>query len=206
MHLDKVMKRAITFKLWLVLSTLHFLTGMQLCIGLDKVFSKFFMQSPEKFGLKLVYDVTHNIAKIENHKIDGGEKKVWVHRKGATRAFPPGHPDIPTDYRSEGQPVLIPGSMGTSSWVLAGSQKAMELTFGSTAHGAGRMMSRSAAKRQYWGADIKAGLGENAASLFAQLALRFWLKKQTPPTKTLTSSLKLVIKLESLLKLHGLFH
>ena len=121
-------------------------------------FQQVFHESPEKFGLKLVYDVTHNIAKIENHKIDGGEKKVWVHRKGATRAFPPGHPDIPTDYRSEGQPVLIPGSMGTSSWVLAGSQKAMELTFGSTAHGAGRMMSRSAAKRQYWGADIKAGL------------------------------------------------
>ncbi len=121
-------------------------------------FQQVFHESPEKFGLKLVYDVTHNIAKIENHKIDGGEKKVWVHRKGATRAFPPGHPDIPTDYCSEGQPVLIPGSMGTSSWVLAGSQKAMELTFGSTAHGAGRMMSRSAAKRQYWGADIKAGL------------------------------------------------
>ena len=86
------------------------------------------------------------------------EKKVWVHRKGATRAFPAGHPDIPADYRSEGQPVLIPGSMGTSSWVLVGSQKAMDLTFGSTAHGAGRMMSRSAAKRQYWGGDIKTAL------------------------------------------------
>ena len=102
--------------------------------------------------------MTHNIAKVETHKVDGGEKKVWVHRKGATRAFPPGHPDIPADYRSEGQPVLIPGSMGTSSWVLAGSQKAMDLTFGSTAHGAGRMMSRSAAKRQFWGGDIKTAL------------------------------------------------
>jgi tRNA-splicing ligase RtcB len=95
---------------------------------------------------------------METHKIDGGEKKVWVHRKGATRAFPAGHPDVPDDYRSEGQPVLIPGSMGTSSWVLVGAQKSMELTFGSTAHGAGRMMSRSAAKRQYWGNEIKNSL------------------------------------------------
>jgi tRNA-splicing ligase RtcB len=121
-------------------------------------FQQVFHESPEKFGLKLVYDVAHNIAKVETHNIDGTEKKVWVHRKGATRAFPARNPDVPADYRSEGQPVLIPGSMGTSSWVLVGSQKAMDLTFGSTAHGAGRMMSRSAAKRQYWGGDIKSGL------------------------------------------------
>ena len=121
-------------------------------------FQQVFQQPPENFGLKLVYDVTHNIAKVETHRIDGGAKKVWVHRKGATRAFPPGHPDIPVDYRSEGQPVLIPGSMGTSSWILAGTEKAMDLTFGSTAHGAGRMMSRSAAKRQYWGGEIKQSL------------------------------------------------
>ncbi len=121
-------------------------------------FQQVYGQDPEKFGLKLVYDVAHNIAKAETHNIDGAQKKVWVHRKGATRAFPAGHPDVPEDYRSEGQPVLIPGSMGTSSWVLVGSQKAMDLTFGSTAHGAGRMMSRSAAKRQYWGGDIKTGL------------------------------------------------
>ncbi len=121
-------------------------------------FQQVYHEDAAKFGLKLVYDVAHNIAKVETHKIDGGEKKVWVHRKGATRAFPAGHPDVPADYRSEGQPVLIPGSMGTSSWVLVGSEKAMDLTFGSTAHGAGRMMSRSAAKRQYWGGDIKAAL------------------------------------------------
>jgi tRNA-splicing ligase RtcB len=121
-------------------------------------FREVFQKSPEEFGLKLVYDVAHNIAKMETHNIDGAEKKVWVHRKGATRAFPAGHPDVPADYRSEGQPVLIPGSMGTSSWVLVGSQKAMDLTFGSTAHGAGRMMSRSSAKRQFWGGDIKSGL------------------------------------------------
>jgi tRNA-splicing ligase RtcB len=121
-------------------------------------FQKVYGTEAEKFGLKLVYDVAHNIAKTEEHDIDGTIKKVWVHRKGATRAFPAGHRDVPADYSSEGQPVLIPGSMGTSSWVLVGSQKAMDLTFGSTAHGAGRMMSRSAAKRQYWGSDIKAGL------------------------------------------------
>jgi tRNA-splicing ligase RtcB (3'-phosphate/5'-hydroxy nucleic acid ligase) len=95
---------------------------------------------------------------VETHTTDEGAKKVWVHRKGATRAFPPGSLEVPSDYRSKGQPVLIPGSMGTSSWVLVGSNKAMELTFGSTAHGAGRMMSRSAAKRKWWGGDIKSGL------------------------------------------------
>ncbi len=121
-------------------------------------FKQVYQQDPEKFGLNLVYDVAHNIAKVETHNIDGAQKKVWVHRKGATRAFPAGHPDVPDDYRSEGQPVLIPGSMGTSSWVLVGSQKAMDLTFGSTAHGAGRTMSRSAAKRQFWGRDIKSAL------------------------------------------------
>jgi tRNA-splicing ligase RtcB len=121
-------------------------------------FQQVFHEPPENFGLKLVYDVCHNVAKAETHNIDGAQKKVWVHRKGATRAFPARHPDVPADYRSEGQPVLIPGSMGTSSWVLVGSQKAMDLTFGSTAHGAGRMMSRSAAKRQYWGGDVKSGL------------------------------------------------
>jgi tRNA-splicing ligase RtcB len=121
-------------------------------------FQKVYRQDPEKFGLKLVYDVAHNIAKTENHKVDGGEKKVWVHRKGATRAFPSNHVAVPEDYRSEGQPVLIPGSMGTSSWVLVGAENAMVFTFGSTAHGAGRMMSRSAAKRKYWGGDIKNAL------------------------------------------------
>ncbi len=121
-------------------------------------FQQVFHQEPEKMGLKLVYDVAHNIAKIETHQVERGSKKVWVHRKGATRAFPPGHADVPEDYRAEGQPVLIPGSMGTSSWVLVGTEKAMELTFGSTAHGAGRMMSRAAAKRRFWGGDVKTAL------------------------------------------------
>jgi tRNA-splicing ligase RtcB (3'-phosphate/5'-hydroxy nucleic acid ligase) len=121
-------------------------------------FQQVYRQDPEKMGLNLIYDVAHNIAKVESHSIEGKERKVWVHRKGATRAFPAGHPDVPADYRTEGQPVLIPGSMGTSSWVLLGTSKAMELTFGSTAHGAGRMMSRSAAKRQFWGSDVKTAL------------------------------------------------
>ncbi|MEM2798396.1 MAG: RtcB family protein, partial [Candidatus Bathyarchaeia archaeon] len=118
-------------------------------------FQEVFKQDPESLGLKLLYDVAHNIAKIEVHKVNGETRKVWVHRKGATRAFPPGHPEIPADYQSVGQPVIIPGSMGTSSWVLVGTDKAMELSFGSTAHGAGRMLSRAAAKRRFYGGDIK---------------------------------------------------
>jgi tRNA-splicing ligase RtcB len=121
-------------------------------------FQQVYHEDPEKFGLKLVYDVAHNIAKVETHKLDGGQKKVWVHRKGATRAFPAGHAEVPADYRAEGQPVLIPGSMGTSSWVLVGAERAMELSFGSTAHGAGRMLSRFAAKRRYWGSNVKTAL------------------------------------------------
>jgi tRNA-splicing ligase RtcB (3'-phosphate/5'-hydroxy nucleic acid ligase) len=134
-------------------------------------FQQVYGQDAEKFGLGLVYDVAHNIAKLETHDIGNGVKKpVWVHRKGATRAFPAGHPDVPEDYRSQGQPVIIPGSMGTSSWVLAGGQKAMELTFGSTAHGAGRMMSRAAAKRQFWGTDIKNNLEKRGISVRAASA------------------------------------
>jgi len=130
-------------------------------------FQNVYKSDPERFGLKLVYDVAHNIAKVETHKVDGGQKKVWVHRKGATRAFPPEHTAVPADYRNEGQPVLIPGSMGTSSWVLVGTDKAMELTFGSTAHGAGRMMSRSAAKRKYWGGEIKTALEKRGIAVRA---------------------------------------
>ena len=111
-------------------------------------FEKTFGKSADQLDMGLIYDVAHNIAKIEEHAVDGGMKKVYVHRKGATRAFPPGHPAIPPEYREIGQPVLIPGSMGTASWVLIGAPKAMELSFGTTAHGAGRFMSRAAAKRR----------------------------------------------------------
>jgi tRNA-splicing ligase RtcB len=104
-------------------------------------------QSAERLGLRLVYDVAHNIAKIENHTVDGREKEVCVHRKGATRAFPPGHPEVPEAYREVGQPIFIPGDMGRYSYVLVGTEGAYQETFGSTCHGAGRMMSRKQAKR-----------------------------------------------------------
>ncbi len=97
--------------------------------------------------VRVVYDVAHNIAKRERYRVNGEEREVLVHRKGATRAFPPGHPEIPAAYRAVGQPVLIPGSMGTASWVLVGQAKAMEETFGTVCHGAGRQMSRTQAKR-----------------------------------------------------------
>ncbi len=105
----------------------------------------------DEIGLEVVYDVAHNIAKVEEHKIDGESKKVYVHRKGATRAFGPGSKDIPQDYRDIGQPVLIPGSMGTASYVLIGTKMAEEQTFSSVCHGAGRVMSRSRALRQFRG-------------------------------------------------------
>jgi tRNA-splicing ligase RtcB len=142
-------------------------------------FQQVFNRDPEKFGLKLVYDVAHNIAKIENHKVNGEQKKVWVHRKGATRAFPPGHSEIPPDYSSAGQPVLIPGSMGTSSWLLVGTEKAMQISFGSTAHGAGRMMSRTAAKRRFWGGDIKKALEQRG--IYVRAASSVVLAEEADP-------------------------
>jgi tRNA-splicing ligase RtcB len=112
-----------------------------------EMFAAVFKQSPERLGLRLVYDVAHNIAKFERHRVDGREKEVCVHRKGATRAFPPGHPDVPEIYRDVGQPIFIPGDMGRYSYVLVGTQGAYDETFGSTCHGAGRMMSRKQARR-----------------------------------------------------------
>lgn len=105
--------------------------------------------------LHQVYDIAHNIGKIETHLVDGQKLKVCVHRKGATRAFGPGAPGLPEEYQSIGQPVLVPGSMGTSSWVLVGTKTSMERSFGSSCHGAGRVMSRSKAKRQVQGDDLK---------------------------------------------------
>ena len=110
-------------------------------------FQSVFKTDPERLGLRLVYDVAHNIAKIEEYDIDGKRKKVVVHRKGATRAFPPGSPEIPAAYRDYGQPVLIPGSMGTASYVLAGVDTGVKAWF-TAPHGAGRWMSRSGAKRE----------------------------------------------------------
>lgn len=107
-----------------------------------ETFGKFFGKKWQDLGMELIYDVAHNIAKLEKHKVNGKETLLCVHRKGATRAFPPNHPDIPLKYKSIGQPVIIPGDMGRASYLLAGTQKAFEETWGSTCHGAGRTMSR----------------------------------------------------------------
>ncbi len=121
-------------------------------------FEKTMGSDPEKLGMHIVYGLAHNIAKFEEHKVNGERKRVCVHRKGATRAFPPGHPDVPTKYREVGQPVLIPGDMGTASYVMVGTEQAMEETFASTAHGAGRHLSRTAALKHFWGEDVKRNL------------------------------------------------
>ena len=119
-----------------------------------EAFMKVLGRSPQSLGMGLVYDVAHNIAKVEDHVVNSRKMKLVVHRKGATRAFPPGHPELPAAYRHVGQPVLIPGDMGRASFVLLGTEKAMEETFGSTCHGAGRIMSRHQAIRKAKGRAI----------------------------------------------------
>ena len=118
-------------------------------------------------GMDQVYDVCHNVAKFEQHTIEGKIKKVCIHRKGATRSFGPGRIEIPEIYRAVGQPVLIPGSMGTASYILVGTSKAEELSFGSTAHGAGRVMSRHEAKRRFRGEKIKEELEQKGIELLS---------------------------------------
>jgi tRNA-splicing ligase RtcB len=125
-------------------------------LSFEQVFGRSWME----LGIWQVYDVCHNIAKIEEHAVDGKSTKVCVHRKGATRAFPPGHADVPERYREVGQPVLIPGDMGRYSFLAAGVPKAMEVSFGSTCHGAGRMESRTRAKKLLQGHDIRQELEE----------------------------------------------
>jgi tRNA-splicing ligase RtcB (3'-phosphate/5'-hydroxy nucleic acid ligase) len=125
-----------------------------------EVFADFFHATWESLQMNLVYDVAHNIAKMERHTIDGQPKTVCVHRKGATRAFPPGHPEIPLRYRQVGQPVIIPGDMGRASWVLVGQPGSMERSFGTTCHGAGRVMSRTAAVADAKGRRIDRELAE----------------------------------------------
>jgi tRNA-splicing ligase RtcB len=119
-----------------------------------ETFLRLFNVSPKELGMTLIYDVAHNIAKIEEHEVNGRKMKLLVHRKGATRAFPPGHPELPEIYRPIGQPVLIPGDMGRVSFVLLGTEKAMQETFGSTCHGAGRVMSRHQAIKRAKGRAI----------------------------------------------------
>ncbi|MDY7107073.1 MAG: RtcB family protein [Planctomycetota bacterium] len=119
-----------------------------------EVFERVFGRPWPELGMELVYDVAHNIAKFEEHEIDGRRKTVCVHRKGATRAFPPGHEEVAEPYRAVGQPVIIPGDMGRASWLLAGAEGSMERTFGTTCHGAGRAMSRTASAKHARGRRI----------------------------------------------------
>ena len=144
-----------------------------------KTFEKIFSSSETGLDMKLVYDVAHNIAKVERHKVDGeGMRDLVVHRKGATRAFPAGMEQVPEKYRQIGQPVIIPGSMGTASWILVGNKKSLDLSFGSTAHGAGRTMSRGAAKRSYTIEKVKAEL--DSKGIYIKALTKNGIVEETP--------------------------
>ncbi len=132
-----------------------------------EAFEEVMNESASSMGLRQVYDVAHNIAKIEEHEIDGEKVKLCVHRKGATRAFPAGHPDVPKQYRAVGQPVIVPGDMGRYSFLMVGTQRAMEETFGSTCHGAGRMLSRHAAMKSKDAFRIREMLAEQGILVMA---------------------------------------
>lgn len=132
------------------------------------VFERIFSKSWQSMGMSLIYDVAHNIAKMERYKVDGKEKVLCVHRKGATRAFPPGHPELPEEYRPYGQPVIIPGDMGRNSYLLLGAAGSMTDSFGSTCHGAGRVMSRTAAVRAAKGRSIRQELEEKGIIAMAR--------------------------------------
>jgi tRNA-splicing ligase RtcB (3'-phosphate/5'-hydroxy nucleic acid ligase) len=133
-----------------------------------EVFADFFGRTWQELQMNLIYDVCHNIAKFEEHTVGGKTKRVWVHRKGATRAFPPLHPEIPSQYSKIGQPVIIPGDMGRASWVLVGQQGSMDKTFGTTCHGAGRAMSRTQAVKNAGGRRIDRELEARGVIVRAQ--------------------------------------
>eukprot|EP00656_Telonema_subtile_P020634 TRINITY_DN2171_c0_g1_i2.p1 TRINITY_DN2171_c0_g1~~TRINITY_DN2171_c0_g1_i2.p1 ORF type:complete len:534 (+),score=179.93 TRINITY_DN2171_c0_g1_i2:131-1732(+) len=130
-----------------------------------QAFAKIFDKGPAELDMHVIYDVSHNIAKMEEHLVDGTMKRLLVHRKGATRAFPPHHPLIPVDYQLTGQPVLIGGTMGTCSYVLLGTEKGMEDTFGSTCHGAGRAQSRNKSRRKLEYSEVLAKLASQGISI-----------------------------------------
>ena len=143
-----------------------------------EIFESVFGTPWQDLHMDLVYDVAHNIAKFEQHDVDGVRKHVWVHRKGATRAFPPGHEEIPEKYRTIGQPVLIPGDMGRASWVLVGQPGSMQHTFGTTCHGAGRAMSRTAAVKLAKGRRIDKELAKRG--IIAKARSRRGLDEEQP--------------------------
>jgi tRNA-splicing ligase RtcB len=142
-------------------------------------FEKVMRMTEADLDMKLVYDVSHNIAKVERHAVDGeGTRDLVIHRKGATRAFPAGDSHIPDKYRDIGQPIFIPGSMGTASWILLGNSKSLELSFGSTAHGAGRTMSRSAARRNYTTESVRKNL--ESKGIYIKALSREGMVEETP--------------------------
>jgi len=144
-----------------------FVNRQVLAMGVREAFERVLAGKVHNFDLYQVYDVAHNIAKFEDHDLDGRRMRLCVHRKGATRCFGPGLPQVPEDYREVGQPVLVPGSMGTASYVLVGTSTAMELSFGSTCHGAGRTMSRTQARKNVWGADLRKELEQQGIAVQA---------------------------------------
>ncbi len=133
------------------------------------VFEELFNKSWQDLGMDLLYDVAHNIAKKEFHMVDGIKRELFVHRKGATRAFPIGNPELPLAFRNVGQPIIIPGSMGTDSYILRGGAASLDLTFGSTAHGAGRILSRTKAKKLFKASEIQAKLKKQNIHVIATL-------------------------------------
>ncbi len=139
---------------------------------------EFFGMGPGDLRFRLIYDVAHNIVKEEKHLVEGKERTLAVHRKGATRAFGPGHPEIPAAYRPFGQPVIIPGDMGTSSYLLRGTEEAMDETFGSCCHGAGRVLSRSAAKKAARGRSISREMEDRG--IFVRAAGKLSLAEEMP--------------------------
>jgi tRNA-splicing ligase RtcB (3'-phosphate/5'-hydroxy nucleic acid ligase) len=143
-----------------------------------EVFASVFGRSWQQLQMNLIYDVCHNIAKFEEHTLGGKRRRLWVHRKGATRAFPPDHPEIPSMYRKIGQPVIIPGDMGRASWVLVGQPGSMEKTFGTTCHGAGRAMSRTASVKEAAGRRIDKEL--EARGVIARAQSRKGLAEEQP--------------------------
>lgn len=132
-----------------------------------RAFEEIFASRMKGWELRQVYDLAHNMGKVETHEVDGERMKVCVHRKGATRAFGPGSPGLPPEYQSIGQPVLVPGSMGTASWVLVGTEESMQRSFGSSCHGAGRVMSRSKAKHEMRGEDLRRELEQGGIKVRA---------------------------------------
>src|SRR6266542_4348006 len=138
--------------------------------GVRTVFAEVFGRSARELGLDLVYDVSHNLAKLEGHQVDGTRRLLCVHRKGATRALGPGHPDLPERYREVGQPVINPGSMGSPSYVLVGDARAAARSFASTCHGAGRAMSRTRARKVMSGPDLRRKLESEGVVVAVQNA------------------------------------